>query len=110
MIDEGQTHPLPRSALLGGSVALLAVVLELWGSWSTGASTSAPASWFVAPGWPTPVRVVWWAIATVGVFAANRGLAHTTGSSRRVATAAAVVPFMAFTIGIALGAEWSTWH
>lgn len=110
MIQDGQPRPLPRTALWGGGMALFAVALELWGSWGTGASTSAPASWFVAAGWPTPLRVLWWTLATVGVFTANRGLAHVMGSSRRVATALAVLPFAVFTLGIALGAEWSTWH
>lgn len=110
MSHDGQPRPVPRAALWGGAVALLAVVLELWGSWGTGASTSAPASWFVASGWPAPLRVLWWTIATVGVFAANRGLAHMAGSPRRVSTAVAVAPFVTFTIGIALGAEWATWH
>lgn len=101
---------LPRAALVGGAVALLAVVLELWGSWGTGATARPPASWLVASGWPTPVRVAWWVAATVGVFLANRGLARAAGRPRRLATAVAVLPFLAFSLGIAFGAEWATWH
>ena len=102
--------PLPRSALLGGAVALLAVGLEVWASWRTGARVDPPLSWLVASGWPTPLRVVWWTAATVGVVMANRGLARMTGSPRRLATTLAAVPFATFTLGIAIGAEWATWH
>lgn len=109
-MDDRSPEPLPRIALLGGLLALIAVGLEVWGSWGTGARTDPPAAWLVASGWPTPVRIVWWSAATVGAFLANRGLAHVTGSPRRVATALAVLPFAAFTIGIAIGAEWATWH
>lgn len=72
--------PLPRSALVGGAVALAAVVLEVWASWGTGARVDPPLPWSVASGWPTPLRVVWWGIATLGVLLANRGLARMAGS------------------------------
>lgn len=106
--DEGGA--LPRAALVGGIIALVAVLLEMWGSWGTGAEPTPPASWFVPSGWPTFLRVAWWLAATTGVFLANRGLARVTHRPRRLATAVAVLPFLAFTLGIAAGAEWATWH
>lgn len=106
--DEGDA--LPRAALVGGAVALMAIVLELWGSWGTGADLAPPASWLVPSGWPTALRVAWWLAATAGVFVANRGLARVTGRPRRLATGVAVLPFLVFALGIATGAEWATWH
>lgn len=106
----GDVDTLPPFALMGGAFALLAIGLEVWSSWGTGARVDPPMSWLVATGWPTPVRVVWWAAATGGVLLANRGLARATGTRRRAMTVLAVAPFLAFTVGIAVGAEWATWH
>jgi hypothetical protein len=101
---------IPSSAFVGGAVAFIAVTLEVWGSWGTGADVAPPRSWFVASGWPVALRVSWWLVAAVGVHLANRGLARATGRSRRVITGVTVVPFVAFAFGIAIGAEWATWH
>lgn len=101
---------VPRSAFLGGAIALVAVVLEVWGSWGVGADPRPPLSWLVPSGWPMPVRVTWWLVAAAGTVAANRGLAVATGRPRRVATVVTALPFIAFAVGIATGAEWATWH
>lgn len=106
----GTDGVLPRAALAGGGLAALAVALEVWGSWGVGASAEPPGSWLVASGWPTPLRVTWWLAASVGVYLANRGLARVTHRPRRLATTVAVLPFVAFALGIATGAEWATWH
>jgi len=101
---------IPGSAFIGGGIAFIAVALEVWGSWGTGADVAPPRSWFVPSGWPVPVRVSWWLLAAIGVFLANRGLSRATGRPRRLITVLTVVPFVAFAIGIATGAEWATWH
>lgn len=101
---------IPGSAFVGGAIAFVAVALEVWGSWGTGVDVTPPRSWFVPSGWPVALRVTWWLAAAVGVYLANRGLARSTGRSRHVITALTVVPFVAFAVGIAVGAEWATWH
>lgn len=101
---------VPRWAFVGGVFALVAIALEIWGNWGTGADPRPPMSWLVPSGWPMAIRVAWWLLAAAGTVVANRGLAVATGRSRRVATAVTALPFIAFAVGIAVGAEWTTWH
>lgn len=101
---------LPWVAVGGGLLALVAILLEVWGSWGTGANPRPPASWLVPSGWPVALRVAWWSAATVGVYLANRGLARLTHRPRRVVTTLSVLLFLGFTLGVATGAEWATWH
>lgn len=60
--------------------------------------------------WPTAGRVAWWVTVAcaAGLFrlAAQR-LGH---RQRPVVVVASVVPFLVFAAGIAIGAEWATWH
>lgn len=106
---DDEPQPAGRWAVAGGVFALVAVVLEVRGSLSIGGSAST-ASWLVVQGWPQWLRAIWWAVATAGVLAAQRGMGRALGRPRRIATAVAVAPFAVFTLGVALGASWATWH
>lgn len=108
--SSGEARPAGRWAVAGGVFALVAVVLEVRGSLSIGGSASSTAPWLVVQGWPQWLRAIWWAVATGGVLAAHRGLGRVIGRPRPIATAIAVAPFAVFTLGVALGASWATWH
>jgi hypothetical protein len=84
-------------------------VLELTG----GANANSPVpTWahLVPIGWPQWVRVGWWLAVAAAAFAFRRGLRRVGMPARRLGDAVAVVPFVAFAAGIALGADWATWH
>lgn len=103
--------PLSLWALAGGAFALLAVGLEMLGSVLGDAPTTAYPGWLVPIAWPTAFRTVWWLLAAVGAGAAVAELAAPRSRATRVAgTALAVLPFAAFAVGVALGAEWTAWH
>jgi hypothetical protein len=96
---------LPGAALF----VIAAVVLEVTG----GANANSPVpSWahLVPLGWPQWVRVVWW-LSVAGAAAVFRvGLRRFGMPARRLGDVVAVAPFLAFAAGIALGADWATWH
>lgn len=97
-------------ALVGAPVLVIgAVILEITG----GANASSPVpSWaHVVPlAWPQWARVAWW-LAVAGAAAAFRaGLRRAGMPTRRSGDAVAVLPFVAFAGGIAVGADWATWH
>ena len=96
---------LPGSALF----VVAAVVLEVTG----GASANSPVpSWaHVVPlGWPQWVRVLWWLGVAAAAATFRLGLRRIGMPTRRVGDAIAVAPFLAFAAGVALGADWATWH
>lgn len=97
-------------ALAGGAVTMLAVVLEFLGSFLGDSPSTGYPGWLVPIAWPTPVRVVWWLVATVGAVAASRGTAYATGRPRHLRTVAVAAPFLLFAVGVATGATWATWH
>jgi hypothetical protein len=101
---------LPAWALWGAGFTLLAVALEFLGSIVGDSPSTGYPGWLVPIAWPTAVRVLWWVAAAVGAVALNRGLARATGHPRRLATVVTALPFLGFALGIALGAEWATWH
>lgn len=110
MSAEDEPRPAGGWAIAGGLFALMAVALELRGSLAIGGTPSGSAPWLVVQGWPQWLRAAWWALATLGVLAAQRGLARVFDRPRPVATVVAVAPFAVFTVGVALGAPWATWH
>jgi hypothetical protein len=60
--------------------------------------------------WPQPVRVVWWSV--VGAAALGyRLILHRIGIRQRTwVVVLSVVPFVVFAAGVAVGADWATWH
>lgn len=87
----------------------LAVVLELVGG--SLANSPVPDWAHVVPiAWPTGLRVAWWVgvAAAAGLF--RLGL-HRLGHRQRPGVVlASVAPFVLFAGGIAVGADWATWH
>ena len=87
-----------------------AVLLEVVaGSWAN-SEVPAWADGLVAPTWPQPARFVWWAGVAVAALTFRVGLARVGLPTRRWVTALLVVPFIVFALGVAFGAEWSTFH
>ncbi|MBW3662752.1 MAG: hypothetical protein KY469_06605 [Actinobacteria bacterium] len=109
-VNEEHDQPLPGWALAGGAVTLLAVTLELLGSVLGDSPSTGYPGWLVPIAWPTAVRVAWWLVATAGAAATSHGLAHAAGRRGYVRTVVVAAPFLIFAVGIALGAEWATWH
>lgn len=107
----GEAHTTAWGLALIGSAAfvLVAVALEFLG----GSYANSPVGdWtrFVPLAWPTWGRVLWWAaVATAaGVF---RLSLHRIGISQRpLVVVATVAPFAIFSLGIATGESWATWH
>lgn len=96
-------------ALLAGAFVLVAVALEVLAG--MGANSPVPAwSEAVPLAWPPPARVAWW-VAVAGAAGAYRWfLARAGVPQRRAVTVVTVAPFLVFATGIALGADWATWH
>ncbi len=89
---------------------LAAGVLEVVGGY--GANSPSP-SWAKAVfpiGWPQAVRVGWWLTVALAAFGYRTYLGRAGFRTRRPVTALVVVPFMIFAVGVAVGAEWATWH
>ncbi len=89
---------------------VVAVVAEVVGG--TAANSPNP-SWAdeVAPlGWPQPLRAVWW-LSVAAAALGFRASLHRLGFRQRPAVVVlSVVPFVVFAAGVALSAEWATWH
>lgn len=104
------SSPVPWWGLGAAAFALLAVMAELVASaW---ANSPAPA-WAeaIAPlGWPTAVRVVWWLAVAAATAAFHLGLVKAGEGPRPVIAVLTTGMFVGFAIGIAVGAEWATWH
>ena len=87
-----------------------AVILELAaGSWSN-SQVPGWADGLVPLTWPQPARFIWWTGVALAVLTFRVGLAKVGLPTRRWITALLVVPFIVFALGLALGAEWSTFH
>jgi hypothetical protein len=99
--------------LIRGLAALLfvavAVVLELMASlW---ANSTVPAWAELAPiAWPPVARVAWWTAVALAALTYRRSLARAGLPQHRTVTVLTVAPFLVFAVGIAVGADWATWH
>lgn len=102
-----------RSALLAlGSFVFIiaAVVLEVVTSSAANSPVPPWAEWVAPIAWPQPVRVVWW-LTVAGAALAFRVALHRLGfRQRRLIVLLSVGPFVVFAAGIAIGADWATWH
>lgn len=104
------TEPLPVWAFVGAGVAAVALVLEFLGSILGDAPSTSYPAWLVTVGWPTPLRVAWWAGAAGGAAAAAFGVGHASGRPARLRPVLVASPFLLFAVGVATGASWATWH
>lgn len=96
-------------ALTGLVITMGAVTLEVVSSSYANSSVPGWAEW-VPLAWPQALRVLWWLVvaASAGVFRWTLGRLGL--HPNRLVTALTVAPFVAFAMGIAVGADWATWH
>lgn len=87
----------------------VAVVAELTASlW---ANSEVPAWAELAPiAWPQAARVAWWASVAGAALIYRRSLARVGLPQHRSVTVLTVAPFVVFAAGVAIGADWATWH
>lgn len=97
-------------AVFGGAAfVVVAIVLEVVG----GSFANSPVpSWaqIVPLTWPPAVRVVWWLAVAASAASFRLGLHRLGMRQRPPIVLASVVPFVVFAGGIAVGAEFATWH
>ena len=97
-------------AVASAVFVLAAVGLEMFAG--TAANSPAP-SWAaraVPLAWPQQLRVVWWLMVAAAAFGFRLGLHRLGFRQRPWIVAASVIPFVVFAAGIALAADWATWH
>lgn len=105
-------HPGRLIAIAVGCavVVLGAVLVEMVAG---AAAVSVEPSWeqrVVPLAWPQPWRVVWW-LAIAGAAATHRLLLdRVDGRQRRWLIALHAAPFVVFAGGVAVGAQWATFH
>lgn len=87
-----------------------AVIAEIVAGASANSQVPAWADKVFSLAWPQPVRVVWW-LAVAAAALGFRIALHRLGARQRwLVTAIGVIPFVVFAAGIAVGADWATWH
>lgn len=103
-------QPFPWWAAVAGLFVAVAVVAEMVGGQLANSPVSAWAEDVAPIAWPQPARVAWW-LAVAGAAAAFRLGERQAGIVRHpLVIVASVVPFLAFAVGIAIEADWATWH
>lgn len=111
--DRTRDAAIVRSVLVAfGSFLFVvaAVVIEVVAGSSANSPAPAWADWAVPLAWPQPVRVLWW-LAVAGAALAFRVELHRLGVRQRpLVVLLSVGPFVVFAAGIAVGADWATWH
>ncbi len=104
------TARLGFAALGCATLVGAALVLEVLGGMAANSTFPAWATYVVPLAWPQPLRVLWW-LVVAGAALGFRVALHRLGFRQRpVMVAASVVPFVVFAAGIAVGADWATWH
>jgi hypothetical protein len=97
-------------ALLAGAFVLAAVALEMVSGLNANSQVPAWAAKAVPLAWPQPARVAWW-LAVAGAMGTFRFLLGRAGiPQRRLVVIVSVTPFVLFAAGVAVGADWATWH
>lgn len=99
----------PLAGLVESVFAMGAVALEVV---SSSYANSAAPSWAhrVPLAWTQPPRVLWWLAVAAGAAGFRWSLGRLGLRTSRVVTALTVGPFVAFAAGVAIGADWATWH
>jgi len=90
-------------------VAVAVVAEAVAGSW---ANSPAPlwAEDIVPLAWPRPLRVTWWLTVAAAAGGFRMSLHRLGFRPRPSVTALTVAPFVVFAAGVAVGADWATWH
>ncbi len=111
--DVGHDERAPKKALLVGVGGLAftfgAIALEVIASRYANSQVPGWAKW-VPLAWPAPLRVLWWLAVATAAGAFRWSLPHLGLRPTRVGTALTVGPFVALAVGVAIGADWATWH
>ncbi len=97
-------------ALLGAPLLVIgAVLLEVVGSaW---ANSPLPSWAEVVPlQWPNGARVVWWLAVAAAAASFRVSLRRVGVPTRALADVVTVLPFLVFAVGVAISADWATWH
>lgn len=98
------------AALGCGAFVIGAVLLEMLSGQGANSPITSRFESAVPLGWPAPLRVLWW-LAVAAAAVAHRALLHPSRNLRnRVLATAVASPFVAFAVGIGVGADWATWH
>lgn len=87
-----------------------AVVAEVVAGSAANSRVPAWADNVFSLAWPQPLRVMWWLTVGAAAFGFRVSLHRLGLRQRPVVVALSVVPFVVFAAGIAVGADWSTWH
>ena len=95
-----------------GCAALVvwAIVAEILAGANANSSVPAWADNVFSLAWPPPLRVLWW-LAVAGAALGYRIALHRLGFRQRWwVVVVSVLPFVVFAAGVAIGADWATWH
>ncbi len=106
--------PAPRPTWIialpvSGLFVLAAVALEITGG--VNANSTVP-DWaeLVPLAWPSWARVVWWLAVATAAAIFRVGLKRVGMPTNRLVDLLSIAPFAGFAVGIAIGADWATWH
>lgn len=91
-------------------MVLSAVVLEMLAGSAANSPVPSWATWIVPLAWPQYVRVAWWMAVAVAALAFRLSLRRLGFRQRPWLVVVSVAPFVIFATGIALSADWATWH
>ena len=89
---------------------LLAMAVEVLSGQAANSPGEAKFQPFAPLGWPAPVRVLWWLLVATAAAGHRVLLYGLHGARQRLSAALLAAPFVVFAVGIALGADWATWH
>lgn len=110
MIERTDTAPLSPWTLPAAGFVLLAVALEVVASARANSPNPAWVETLLPLGWPVPLRVAWWLVVAAAAGAFHLSLWRAGIRHSRLIAWLTVAMFAGFAVGIAVGAEWATWH
>ncbi|MDP9419159.1 MAG: hypothetical protein M3P53_03265 [Actinomycetota bacterium] len=108
------SHPSARRVLPGAigcaALVLIAVTLEVLGGSAANSPVPAWAEDLLPISWPQAARVLWWLVVAAAALGYRLSMHRLGIRQRPLVVALSVAPFVAFAAGIALSADWATWH
>jgi len=97
-------------ALVCAAFVLAALTAEALGSQYANSHVGSWALRAFPLSWPQPLRVVWWLVVAGAAFGFRVMLGRSGIRQSRPVVVVSVIPFVVFPAGIAVGADWATWH
>ncbi|GAC1530533.1 MAG: hypothetical protein NVS3B12_05230 [Acidimicrobiales bacterium] len=98
------------AALGCSAVVVVALAAEVVGGLYANSRVPSWAERAFPISWPQPVRVVWWLAVAAAAFGYRVMMGRLGIPQRRWVVVISVLPFVIFATGIAVGADWATWH